>query len=67
MTAKHASMGCYRPKDPELDQQLADWFSDQQTQGKHCFVIFFVSATAVAFNLDVYWRIVINVSEWQSL
>ena len=39
MTAKRASMGRYRPKDPELDQQLADWFSDQQTQGKHCFAI----------------------------
>ena len=42
----------YRPKDPELDQQLADWFSDQRTQGKH-----------LAFNLDLYWWIVINVSE----
>ena len=31
MTAKRASMGRYRPKDPELDQQLADWFSDQRT------------------------------------
>lgn len=39
MTGKRASMGRYRPKDPELDQQLADWFSDQQTQGKHCFAI----------------------------
>ena len=39
MTAKRASMGRYRPKDPELDQQLADWFDDQWTQGKHCFVI----------------------------
>ena len=36
MTAQRASMGRYRPKDPELDQQLADWFSDQRTQGKHC-------------------------------
>ena len=44
MTAKRASMGRYRPKDPELDQQLADWFSDQRTQGKH-----------LAFNLDLYW------------
>ena len=34
MTAKHASMGRYRPKDPELDQLLADWFSDQRSQGK---------------------------------
>ena len=39
MTAKRASMGRYRPKDPELDQHLADWFSDQRTQGMHCFVI----------------------------
>ena len=36
MTAKRASMGRYRPKDPELDQQLADWFSDQRSQGKNC-------------------------------
>ena len=56
MTAKRASMGRYRPKDPELDQQLADWFSDQRTQGKH-----------LAFNLDLYWWIVINVSELRSL
>ena len=56
MTAKRASMGCYRPKDPELDQQLADWFSDQWTQGKH-----------LAINLDLYWWIVINVSEPRSL
>ena len=27
-------MGRYRPKDPEVDQQLADWFSDQRSQGK---------------------------------
>lgn len=33
MTAKRASMGRYRPKDPELDQLLADWFSDQRSQG----------------------------------
>ena len=45
MTAKRASMGCYRPKDPELDQQLADWFSDQRSQGKHFFVIIFVSSS----------------------
>ena len=44
MTAKRASMGRCRPKDPELDQQLADWFSDQRSQGKH-----------LAFNLDLYW------------
>ena len=25
--------------DPELDQQLADWFSDQRSQAKHFFVI----------------------------
>ena len=56
MTAKRASMGRYRPEDPELDQQLADWFSDQRTQGKH-----------VAFNLHLYWWIVINVSEPRSL
>ena len=40
MTAKHASMGWYKPKYPELDQCLADWFSDQRSQGtiKNCFV-----------------------------
>ena len=40
MTAKHASMGWYKPKYPELDQRLADWFSDQRSQGtiKNCFV-----------------------------
>ena len=38
MTAKRASMGRYRPKDPELDKQLADWFSDQWTQGKRCLL-----------------------------
>ena len=31
MTAKRASMGCYCPKDPELDQTLADWFSEQRS------------------------------------
>ena len=36
MTAKHDSMGCYRPKDPEVDQQLVEWFSDQRSQGKNC-------------------------------
>jgi len=36
MTAKHASVGRYLPKDPELDQQLADWFCDHRSQGKNC-------------------------------
>ena len=45
MTAKRASMGCYQPKDPELDQQLANWFSDQRSQGKHFSVIIFVSSS----------------------
>ena len=36
MTAKCASKGRYWPKDPEVDQQLADWFSDQRSQGKNC-------------------------------
>ena len=35
MTAKRASMGRYRPKDPEVDQQLVDWFSNQRSQGKN--------------------------------
>ena len=40
MTAKRASMGRYKPKYPELDQRLADWFSDQRSQCtiKTCFV-----------------------------
>ena len=40
MTPKRASMGRYKPKYPELDQHLADWFSDQRSQGtiKNCFV-----------------------------
>lgn len=45
MTAKRASMGRYRLKDPELNQKLADWFSNQRSQGKNCFVIFFVSSS----------------------
>ena len=36
MTAKCASRVRYRPKDPEVDQQLADWFTDQRSQGKNC-------------------------------
>ena len=35
MTAKRASKGRYRPKDPEVDQQLADWFTNQRSQGKN--------------------------------
>ena len=40
ITAKRASMGRYKPKYPELDQRLADWFSDQRSQCtiKTCFV-----------------------------
>ena len=40
MTVKRASMGRYRPKDPNLDQSLAVWFSDQRKQGsiKYYFV-----------------------------
>ena len=40
MTAKRASMGRYKPKYPELDQRLADWFSDQRSQGtmNNCFI-----------------------------
>lgn len=36
MTAKRASMGRYQPKDPEVDQQLVDWFSNQRSQGQNC-------------------------------
>ena len=40
MTVKRASMVRYRPKDPNLDQRLAGWFSDQRKQGtiKYYFV-----------------------------
>ena len=44
MTAKRASMGRFRPKYPEMDQQLADWFSDQRSQGKHCLDYFSISS-----------------------
>ena len=45
MSAKRASMGRYRPKDPEVDQQLVDWFSDQRSQGKNCSLkITFITA-----------------------
>ena len=38
MTAKRVLNGCYRLKDPQLDQILADRFSKQQSQGEHsCF------------------------------
>ena len=40
VTVKRASMVRYRPKDPNLDQRLAVWFSDQRSQGtiKNYFV-----------------------------
>ena len=40
MTAKRASMGCYQPKEPEIDQQLVDWFSNQGSQGKIITALF---------------------------
>ena len=36
MTARCTLMGRYQPKDPEVDQQLVDWFSNQRRQGKNC-------------------------------
>ena len=33
MTVKRASMGRCKSKDPNLDQSLAGWFSDQRRQG----------------------------------
>ena len=44
MTAKRASMGRFRPKYAEMDQQLADWFSNQRSQGKHCWIYFSISS-----------------------
>ena len=40
VTVKRASMVRYRPKDPNLDQRLAGWVSDQRSQGtiKNYFV-----------------------------
>ena len=40
MTAKCASMGRYQPKEPEVDQQLVDWFSDQRNEGKIITALF---------------------------
>ena len=36
MTARCTLMGRYQPKDPEVDQQLVDWLSNQRRQGKNC-------------------------------
>ena len=36
MTARCTLMGRYQPKDPEVNQQLVDWFSNQRRQGKNC-------------------------------
>ncbi|RMX40404.1 hypothetical protein pdam_00025546 [Pocillopora damicornis] len=33
MTARRASMGRCRPKDPEVNQQLVDSFSNQRSKG----------------------------------
>ena len=32
MSAKHATMGRFSPKYPELDQQVMEWFSEQRDQ-----------------------------------
>ena len=56
MTAKRASMGCYRPKEPEIDQQLVDWFSNQGSQGKIITALF-------TLPLQVYvglWLVITN-------
>ena len=34
MSAKRKTMGCSKPKYPELDQTLLEWFSEQRSQGK---------------------------------
>ena len=33
MSAKHATMGHFTLKYPELDQQVMEWFSQQREQG----------------------------------
>ena len=33
MSAKRATMGCFTPKYPKLDQQVMEWFSKQREQG----------------------------------
>ena len=48
MTAKRASTGRHWPKDPELDQQLANWFSDQRSQDKYCSFNIYVSPLITA-------------------
>ena len=35
MSAKRATMGRFTPKNPELDQQVMEWFSEQRDQGKY--------------------------------
>ena len=57
MTAKRASMGRYRPKDPEVDQQLADWFSDQRSQGNSCSLKMTLITTLFTLPLQVVYVI----------
>ena len=38
MSAKRATMGRFTPKNPKLDQQVMEWFSEQRDQGK-CFIL----------------------------
>jgi len=55
MTAKRASMGRYQPKEPEVDQQLVDWFSDQSSQGKTCSLKMTLITALFTFLLQVVY------------
>jgi len=55
MTAKGALMGRYQPKHPEVDQQLADWFSDQRSQGKNCSLKMTLITTLFILQLQVVY------------
>lgn len=48
MTAKHTSLGRYRPKDPHLDQRLPDWFSNQSQR------MIKIILSSIYTNLTVY-------------
>lgn len=35
LSAKRKTMGCFKPKYPEMDQRLLEWFSEQRSQGEN--------------------------------
>ena len=34
LSGKRKTMGCFKPKYPELDQRILEWFTEQRSQGK---------------------------------